>query len=196
PRVERVEGVPQRPRRVDSDAPHGTEFLPDDRGHTRGQRSLHDARREQVHMGVDRSCRRDQPFAGHDRGPGADDDIHAVERVRVPGAPDRVDPAVADADRDLADAESGIDDHNVADDQVAGRGDRGGLEVQSVTGGLAEAGQEFRARFLRVVFDLDDQVRVAETDAVALARAVYGHVVAWFEAAHRAPSPASPKAIV
>ena len=60
--------------------------------------------RQQVHVGVDRAGGGDQALAGHDRGAGADDDVDPVEGVRVAGPPDRVDPALADADRRLADA--------------------------------------------------------------------------------------------
>ena len=67
---------------------------------------------------------------------------------RVSGLPARpidADPALADADGHLADALHRVDHHHVADDDVAGLADGGGLEVQPVAGGLAEAGEELVA---------------------------------------------------
>jgi hypothetical protein len=150
PGVERVERVPQRPGRVDADAPHRPELLADDRGHAGGERGLHDARRQQVDVGVDGSRGGDEPLAGHDRRSGADDDVDPVEGVGVPGPPDRADPSLPDADRHLPDAQHGVDHHDVADDDVTGVPDGGGLEVQPVAGGLAEPGEELVAVALGV----------------------------------------------
>ena len=69
--------------------------------------------------------------------------------------------------RHLADAARRVDDDDVGDDDVAGLAHRGGLQQQSVAGGLAEAGQELVAALLRVVLDLDDEAGVAEAHAVA-----------------------------
>ena len=80
------------------DAPERAELLADDRGHAAGQRGLHDARRQQVDVGVDGAGGGDQALAGDDRRAGADDDVDAVEGVGVAGPADRVDPALADAD--------------------------------------------------------------------------------------------------
>ena len=66
---------------------------------------------------------------------------------------------------------------DVADDDVAGLADGGGLEVQPVAGGLAEAGEELVAGLLGVGLDPDDQAGVAEPDPVAGARAVDGGVL-------------------
>ncbi len=83
------------------------------------------------------------------------------------GPADPAYPALADADGDLPDPLRGVDHDDVADDDVAGLADGGGLEVQSVAGGLAEAGEELVAVALGVGLDADHQPRVAEADAVA-----------------------------
>ena len=91
------------------DAPDRAELLADDRGDAGGERGLHDARGQQVDVGVDGAGGGDQPLAGDDRGAGADDHVDAVERVGVPGPPERADPALADADGHLADAQHRVD---------------------------------------------------------------------------------------
>lgn len=177
PGVEGVEGVLQRPRGVDSDAPDGAELLTDDRGDARRERGLHDPRGEQVDMGVHGSGGGDHALAGDDGRAGADHHVHPVEGVRVPGPADRVDAALADADGHLADAEDRVDDQDVADDDVAGVADGRGLQVQSVPGGLAETGQELVARLLRVGLHADGQPGVAEPDPVPGAGAEDGGVL-------------------
>ncbi|GAA3082210.1 hypothetical protein GCM10020254_28260 [Streptomyces goshikiensis] len=132
----------------------------------------------------------DQPLAGDDRGAGADDDVHPVEGVGVPGPADRVDAALADADGDLADAEDGVDHQHVADHHVAGLADGGGLQVQAVAGGLAEACQEFVPGLLGVVLDPDGQPGVAEADPVPGPRAEDGGVLV------RVDVPAARRAVV
>ncbi len=177
PGVEGVEGVLEGPRRVDADAPDRAELLADDRGDARGERGLHDARGQQVDVGVDGAGGGDQALAGNDARARADDDVHPVEGVGVAGPADRVDPALADADGDLADAEDGVDDQHVADHDVAGLADGRGLQVQAVAGGLAEAGQELVARLLGVVLDPDGEPGVAEPDPVPGAGAEDGGVL-------------------
>ncbi len=181
---------PQRPGGVDADAPDRPEFLADDGGHAGGERGLHDARRQQVDVGVDGARGGDHAFAGDDRGTGADDDVDAVEGVGVAGPPYGVDAALADADGHLADALDGVDDQHVADHDVAGLAERGGLEVQSVAGGLAESGEEFVAGLLGVGLDADDESGVAENDAVAGPRAVHRRVLVGIDAAGHACSSA------
>lgn len=141
-------------------------------------------------MGVDGTRGSDHALAGDDRGTGADDDIDAVEGVGVAGPADRVDAALADADGHLADALHRVDDQHVADHHIAGLADRGGLEVQPVAGGLAEAGQELVAGLLGVGLDPDDQARVAEDDPVTGPRAVHRRVLVGIDAARHARSSA------
>ena len=128
-------------------------------------------------MRVDRPGRGDQPLAGDDRGAGAHDHIDVVHHVGVAGPPDPADPTVADADRDLADLSGGVDHDDVGDHHVARLAHRGSLEQQAVASGLAEPGKELVASLLGVVLDLDDQPRVAETDAIADRGAVNGGIV-------------------
>lgn len=139
-------------------------------------------------MGVDGSGGGDEALAGDDGGAGADDDVDAVEGVGVAGPPDGVDPALADADRHLPDAEDGVEHQDVADDDVAGLADGGGLEVEPVAGGLAEAGEELVAGLLGVRLDPDDEPGVAQDDTVAGARAVHGCVLV---RVHQTSSPLS-----
>lgn len=177
PGVEGVEGVLQRPGRVDADTPGGPDLLADDRRDTGGEGRLHDPRREQVYVGVDGARGGDQPLPRDDRRAGADDDVHPVERVRVPGAADRVDAALPDADGHLADALDRVDDQDVADHHVTGLRHRGGLEVQAVTRGLPETGEELVAGPLAVGLDAHDEPGVAEPDPVTRAGAVHGGVL-------------------
>ncbi len=175
----------QGPGGVDADAPDRAELLADDGGDPRRERGFHDARGEEVDVGVDGAGGGDQALAGDDGGAGADDDVDAVEGVGVAGAADRGDAALADADAGLADALDGVDHQDVGDDQVAGVADGGGLEVQSVAGGLAEAGEELVAGVLGVGLDADDESGVAEPDPVARARAVHRDVVMRVDGAAR-----------
>ena len=57
--------------------------------------------------------------------------------------------------------DDGVDDQHVADDDVAGLAHGGALEVQSVPGGLAEAGAELLARLLGVDHDGLDALALA-----------------------------------
>ncbi len=191
PGVEGVEGVPQRPGRVDADAPDRAELLADDRGDAGGERGLHDPRREQVDVGVDGAGGGDQALAGDDGGAGADHDVHAVQGVGVAGPADRGDPAADQADRGLAHALDRVDHQDVADHHVTGVADGGGLEVQAVAGGLAESGQELVARPLGVGLDPDDQTGVAEPDPVPGARAVHRDVVVRGDGRHDSTSASS-----
>lgn len=130
-----------------------------------------------MHVGVDGTGGGDQPLPRDDRRAGADDDVHAVDRVRVPCAADRVDTAPADADGHLADALYGIDHQDVADHHVAGLRHGGGLEVQTVARGLPESGEELVARLLAVGLDPHHEPGVTEPDPVAGPGAVHGRVL-------------------
>ena len=74
--------VRSAPGRVDAHAPDRAELLADHRRHAGGQRRLQDARGQQVHVGVDRARRGDQPLAGDDRRAGADHHVDAVHACR------------------------------------------------------------------------------------------------------------------
>lgn len=117
-------------------------------------------------MRVDGAGGGDEPLAADDGGAGADHHIDIVLHVGVAGAADAADAPLTNADARLADAAGGIDDDDVGDDDIARVAHRSGLQQQPVTGGLAEAGQELVAAFLRVVLDLDDEARVAQPNPV------------------------------
>ncbi len=106
------------------------------------------------------------------RGTSADDDVDAVQRVGVTGAPDAGDPPLTHTDRHLAHTLHRVDQQHVADHQVARVAHGRGSQVHPVAGGLAEAGQELLAGLLRVVLDLDDEPGVGQHDAVSRRRPV------------------------
>ena len=167
PLVEAVERVPQRPRRVDADAPDRAELLADDRGDAGGERCLHDPRRQQVHVGVDGAGRGDQALAGDDRRAGADDHVDVVHHVGVAGPADaQIRPSRMPIDtlpmRRVASITTTLE---ITMSQVSRTA--AALSMQAVAGGLGEAGEELVAALLRVVLDLDDQAGVAEPDAIA-----------------------------
>jgi hypothetical protein len=56
--------------------------------------------------------------------------------------------------------------------------------MQPIPRRLPEPGQELATRLLRVVLDLDDQVRIPKPNPIPNPRAVYGHVVMRFQMAH------------
>ena len=119
-------------------------------------------------MGVDAARRRDEALAVHRRGGRADQQIRIVHDVRIAGPPHADDQAVLHPDVRLEDAEHGIDDDDVADQEVE-LARRGQAVVHHQAGAqrLAPAAQHLVAVARVVALDQREQVRVAEADAVA-----------------------------
>ena len=130
-----------------------------------------------MHVGVDCAGGRDHALTGDDRRAGADHDLDVVDHVGIAGSADSANASVANADRDLADSAGRIDDDHVGDHDVARVLDCCRLQHQPVTCCLGESGDELVAAQLGVVFDLDDQARVAQANAVTDRRTVYGGVI-------------------
>ncbi len=120
PRVERGERVAQPPGGVDADAPHRAELLAEDRRDAGRERGLHDARRHQVHVGVDGARRGDQALAADDGGAVADDDVDAVEGVAgcPPGRSPLIRPSRMPIDT-LRMPSDRVEHQDVGDDEVA-----------------------------------------------------------------------------
>ncbi len=190
PRVEGGDPGPDAEGVVDPDPPHRAVLLAEHRRHAGRQLRFEDPRREQVDVGVDAARRRDEPLAVDDGRPGADHDVDAVQGVRVAGPTDRDDPALADADRRLADPEDRVEEQAAGDDDVARRGRRDRGQVHAVPGRLAEADEQLVAAPRVVDGDLDDEAGVAEPDPVAGGRAVNARVGAPVH--HRPPSSGLP----
>ena len=139
----------------------------EDRGDAVAERRPDLLRRDHVDVAVDAAGRGDQALAGDDLGPGADHQPvgDAVHDVRVAGLADTDDAAVVDADVGLDDADQGIEDDGVRDDQVERAG--GVREARRlghpVPDGLAAAEDRLVAGHGQVALDLADEVRVGQT---------------------------------
>ena len=123
---------------------------------------------------LDGARRDDEALARDDLGARADDDVHARLHVGVAGLADGHDAAGLDADVGLDDApvveDEGVGQHTVA--CVTGGGPVGALALaHAVADGLATAELDLFAVAAgpqgQVVFDLDDQLRVGQAQAVA-----------------------------
>ena len=104
----------------------------------------------------------------------------------IAGLADADDAAVADAEVAFDDAEHGIDDHDVAEQEVQralGAGDAG--HANPVAQGLAAAVQAFVAVNRVILFDDRGQRGVAEPNPVACGRAIKRRIVAAVDARHR-----------
>ena len=91
----------------------------DQRGHARAERRRDDLRADEVDVAVDAAGGEDLAVARQHLGAGPDDQVRvdAVHRVGVAGLAERDDPAVADADVGLDDAPV-VEDDGAGDDQV------------------------------------------------------------------------------
>ena len=99
--------------------------------------------------------------------PGPDDDVDARLDVRVAGLADAGDAAVADADVGLDDARV-VDDQRVGDDGVDGALGAAGLALaHAVADHLAAAELHLLAVDGEVLLDLDDQVGIGQPHLVA-----------------------------
>ena len=136
--------------------------------HARGERDGNEPRLDEVHVRVDPARRRDEALAVHRRGGRADQQIRIVHDVRIAGPPHADDQPVLHPDARLADAEHGIDDDDVADQEVE-LARRGQAVVHHEAGAerLPPAAQDLVAVARVVALDQGEEVRVAEADAVA-----------------------------
>ncbi|GBD18913.1 hypothetical protein HRbin27_01413 [bacterium HR27] len=116
--LESLEEVAQIGDRIDTEVPHATGTLRDERRDTGAQGCRYDGSRGEMHMRIDcpRGC--DQPFARDDPGRVADQDFDIVHDVRVTGATDRDDATVLDPDTAFEDAENRIHHDDVRDNEV------------------------------------------------------------------------------
>ena len=147
----------------------------------------------EVHVHVDGAGGCDEPLAVAHRGAGRDDQarVDPVHDRRVAGLAETDDTPVLDAEVALHDAEHGIDDEDVAEQEVEGplRGGDARRHADAVAQGLSAAVQALVAVDGVVVLDHRDQRGVGEPHAVAGGRAVEGGVVAPWNRDHflRAP---------
>ena len=146
PGVEGTAGIDPDRDRPERAADHG--------GDPARQRVLDQAGAVEMNVNVDRARRRDQPLAVAHRGAAGDDQagIDAVHDGGIAGLAEADDAAMADAEVALDDPEHGIDDDDVAEQEIQrplGAGDAG--HADPVTQGLAAAVQAFVA-VNRVIF--------------------------------------------
>ena len=113
----------------------------------------------------------DLAFAGDRLGAGADDDVDVRLDVRIAGLADAGDLAVLDADVGLDDAPV-VDDQRVGDDGIDGAVGAGHLALaHAVADHLAAAEFHLLTVGGEVLLDLDDQIGIGEADLVARGRA-------------------------
>lgn len=164
----------------------------DESGDPGGERLLDDRRGDEVHMGVDGTGGDDLPVAGDDLGLGADDQcgVDPVHGVGVAGLADAADPAVADAEVGLDDAPV-VEDDDPGDHGVGSALGPGGAglphgfadHLAAAEDGLV-AGPPGAAA--EVLLDLDEEVGVGEPDPVTCGRPEEVGVHLAGELSHRA----------
>ena len=124
-------------------------------------------RRDEVDVHVEGAGGEDLALAGDRLGAGADDDVDVRLDVRVAGLADAGDLAVLDADVGLDDAPV-VDDQRVGDDGVDGAVGAGHLALaHAVADHLAAAELHLLAVGGEVLLDLDDEIGIGEADLVA-----------------------------
>ena len=128
-------------------------------------------RGDHVHMAVDAGRCQDQVFARYGVGCGAGHQIrmHAVHDIGIARLADTGDFSVLDTHIGLHDAQIGVDDRHVGDNEVERtllRGHRIG-QPHAVTDGFTAAVDDFVAVFAQVFFDLDVKIGVTQPDLVA-----------------------------
>ncbi len=180
--VEGTAGINPDRDRSERTADHG--------GDPARQRMLDETGAVEMNVNIDRARRRDQPLAVAHRGAAGDDQarIDAVHDGGVAGLSEADDPAMADTEVSFDDPENGIDDDDVAKQEIQRTlrtGDTG--HANSVTKGFAAAMQAFVAINGKVFFDHRRQRRVAEPDRVTGSRTVERRVVAAVDARHVTP---------
>jgi len=165
PRVEGTAGIDPDGDRAERAADH--------RGDPARQRMLDETGAIEVNVNIDRARRRNQPFAVAHRGAAGDDQarIDAVHDRRIAGLSDADDATVANAEVAFDDSDDGIDNDDVAKQEIQrslGAGNAG--HANSVTQGFAAAVQAFVAVNGVIFFDDRRQRGVAEPNLVACGR--------------------------
>ncbi len=143
--------------------------------HARAQRLVDLLRADEVDVGVDAAGRHYHAFASDHFGRGADRDGHAGLDVGIAGLADRGDAAALDADVGLDDAPM-VDDHRIGDHGVDHLRMRALRLTHAVAYHLAAAELHFLAVDRRIALDLDEEVGVGQTQAVAGGGAVHFRV--------------------
>ena len=129
-----------------------------------------------VDMRIDAAGGDDAALAGDGLGAGADDDVDVRLNVGVAGLADGGDLAVPDADVGLDDAPV-VDDQGVGDDRIHGAlGLRGLGLAHAVADHLAAAELDLLAVGGAVLLDLDDEIGIGKADLVADGRAEHGRI--------------------
>ncbi len=152
----------------------GADAAAEEGGDAVAQRGIGLLRRDEVHVAVDAGRRQNQMLAryGIGRGAGYQVGVHAVHGVGVSRLADAGDQTVLDAHVGLHNAEYGVDDRHVGNDDVERpflRGHRVG-QPHAVAQGFAAAVDDFIAVFAEVLLDLHIQIGVAQADLVAHGR--------------------------
>ena len=146
------------------------------RRHAGGQRFVDLLRADEVDMHVEPAGRQDPPLAGDHLRPRTDDDGDTRLRIRVAGLADAGDAAVAQTDIGLDDAPV-VDDQCVGDDGVYRPRSAGDLGLpHAVADHLAAAEFHLLPIGGEVALDLDDQVGIGQSHAVAGGRAVHSGI--------------------
>ena len=104
-------------------------------------------------VGVNGSCRHDEPIAGDDGGSGPCHHRHVVHRVGVARSAEAGDPAFPDPDARLAAALYCVEHDGVRDHEVTRLRHCCRLQVHAVTGGLAEAHFELVTPYIGISLD-------------------------------------------
>ncbi len=177
-----IPGTGRAGRRVGAGG--GTGTAADHRGHARHQRLFDLLRADKMNVAVDAAGGGDQPFAGDGLGAGTDDDVDPRLHVGIAGLADAADASVLDADVGLDDAPV-IDDQGIGDDRVHRALDLRALRLaHAVADHLATAEFHFLAVNRVVALDRDPQLGIAQPDPVAGGGAVHIRVGAAVDAAH------------
>ena len=141
-----------------------------------------------MHVAVDAAGGEDLAVAGQDLRRRADDEcrVDAVHRVGVAGLAQRDDASVADADVGLDDAPV-IEDERARDHEVGGTLGAGRARLpHRFAHDLAAAEHDLVAAGTTILFHLDPEIGVGQPNAVARGRSVQADVAITSDLMHRA----------
>ena len=127
---------------------------------------------DEMDVGVDGAGGDDAPLAGDGLGARANDDVHPGLHVRVAGLADPGDAPVLDADVGLDDAPV-VQDQGVGDDQIGHVGAAALALAHAVADHLAAAELDLVPVDGTVRLDLDPELRVRQADPVAGGGAIH-----------------------
>jgi hypothetical protein len=141
----------------------------------------------EVHVNIDCARRRNQPFAITHRGAAGDDQarIDAVHDRRIAGLSDADDATVANAEVAFDDPDHGIDDDDIAKQEIQrslGTGNAG--HANPVAQGFTPAVQAFVTVDRVILFNDRRQRGIAEPNLVTRGRTVKCGVVVTVDARH------------